>query len=127
MFRVLGPILLLIFLTSCRPAQSNPTPGIWAGQTDFGTFTFTIDSSGTHIEHFDYDMHTCSPTDRPGGRAFEGAVFFSPPIEIQAHTFSFLLSGAPGISFQGEFSETGEQATGIWKVGQCEGAWEITF
>ena len=116
-----------LILVGCRSSPSKPQSGIWTGETDFGTFSFTVDSSGTHILHFDYILHTCSATNQPGGRTFEGEITFSPPIEIQAGNFSFFLSGPPGINFQGEFDEKGNQATGTWKAGQCEGIWEITI
>lgn len=50
-------------------APSGPQSGDWAVDTDFGTFTFTVDASGTSVDQvaYQFSSFTCGSVTHSGG------------------------------------------------------------
>jgi len=136
---------------------SSPTPtiapslsGEWVVKADFGEFVFLVDANNTISQlNITYDNFTCEGITRSGSKritAQPGWPIINGTFSIESVTESSLgfllrpedLTGFRGTDqkqekmiIQGEFDETGRQASGTWTEvqpypgGNCSCNWEV--
>ncbi len=111
--------------TTVTTYSGPPEPGDWTSSTEFGEMGFTVSSDSTGITKmtFSFVDFLC------GGVQFSGDVTSErdTPWPITDGQFTISVYIYPwDMVFQGEFDETGKQASGTWEVTgeDCSGTWE---
>ena len=126
-FFVILVVALCLTLTACgngegssSKAATPPKSGEWLATADFGTFIFTIDSSGSAIEKINYSFTSlkCANMVHSGG---VGSTFGQPP-QITNGEFTLDFNAGDPMStvkeiltITGKFDSNGEAASGTWE------------
>ncbi len=135
-------MVVSIILTGCAPAlppeepelppeepELPPTalskPGEWAGQTEFGKLVFTVAPDSTGISkislHFEGEFK-CGGSSVSDGQATVEKLDDVWPITNGQFSAEFsLLKGLWNVVIEGEFDQTGTQASGTWEISSGEG------
>ena len=103
-------LCLAVLTTGCEPDAATSTSartGRWQGQTEFGTFSFTVCASGRRITGYMLEYTTGGQTQALGG-----------DIELLVGEEGDFDLGAPeaGVAFSGRFSADGRRASGLWEI-----------
>jgi hypothetical protein len=103
-------LCLAASIAGCAAGGDNPREarsGSWRGETEFGSFSFTVCQGGRKITDYTLEYTVGgSPMllmDRSG------------EVLISDNAFD-LSSPDAGVTFRGQFSEDGKSASGLWKV-----------
>jgi hypothetical protein len=131
-------IVLILSLSGCKNNPTTPTttttsttttpippkPGDWTTTTAFGSFDFTVDAASTSITQIKLNFSNW--------HGISGSVIVSqsPPWSITNRSFKseFSIAGNQQWTIEGTFEQSGDKASGTWKViisGQTEsGTWQ---
>ena len=102
--------------------SSPPTPGEWTASTEFGELGFTVTSGSTGIAEISVSFvaFECGGTQMSGGVSVEDSSTW--PITDGQFTVDVFISPWD-VVIEGEFDETGTQASGTWEIDGCSGTW----
>ena len=124
---LMGLALMALLLSGCGPSAPPETrAGEWEAITDFGEFTFTVDSSGTTITSIEYSFQSCSDAIISGSVTFSGTIDLREGLPIEDGKFTLEVGGVTSMEFDGKFSRDGTRASGSWTAGACSGKWTST-
>jgi hypothetical protein len=107
-------------------SSANPKPGKWVGSADFGSFSFTVNPSGTGVPYvyYTFNNYGCSGVTHSGsiGNGQETG-WDGEPIKNGQFTFT-----GSTMTITGTFEASGTTATGTWNYPECStsGTWTAT-
>ena len=113
--RVLLAVALLCLaacIAACASGSDNPTQaraGTWRGETEFGSFSFTVCEGGRRITAYTLEYTT-------GGTTQALALGGGNEVQIDKEDAFDLSTPEAGVTFRGQFSEDGKSASGVWEI-----------
>ncbi len=99
-------------IAGCSSGSDNPTQarsGTWRGETEFGSFSFTVCEGGRKITAYTLEYTT-------GGTTQALAHGGGDEVLIDKEGAFDLSTPEAGVTFRGQFSEDGKRASGVWEV-----------
>ena len=104
-------LCLAACLVGCDAVAENPREtrsGTWQGDTEFGSFSFTVCEGGRRITDYMLEYKVGESPMLSQGSSGE--------VLIDDDNAFDLSTPEAGITFRGQFSEDGKSATGVWEV-----------
>ena len=109
-------------VAGCASSSDNPTQaraGTWRGETEFGSFSFTVCEGGRKITAYtlEYTRNGTTQALALGG---------GDEVLIDKEGAFDLSTPEAGVTFRGKFSKDGSSASGVWEVagGTVSEAWD---
>ena len=99
-------------IAGCASGSDNPTQartGTWHGETEFGSFSFTVCEGGRRITAYTLEYTT-------GGTTQALALGGGDEVQIDKEDAFDLSTPEAGVTFRGQFSEDGKSASGVWEI-----------
>jgi len=116
--KTLLPLLCLAAcLAACGSGSDNPLQarsGTWRGETEFGSFSFTICEGGRKITAYTLDY-------RVGNAVKLLTLGGSPEVLIGDDGAFDLSTPEEGVTFRGRFAAGGKSVRGLWEVAPPDG------
>lgn len=129
----LKALIILGLMLVSTTSYAQPITGEWNASTDFGNFSFIVNSSGTHITNITYNFSdwrcgsvtkngTISTGKDPGWPISEGQFTIENSIGLPFENHTMTIDGT--------FNEAGNRASGTWNAvisgNTCQGNWTST-
>lgn len=103
-------LCLAASIAACASVADNPREtrsGTWRGETEFGSFSFTVCEGGRKITDYRLEYTVGGTQMLSIGKSGE--------VLIDDNTFD-LSAPEAGVTFHGQFGEDGKSARGFWEV-----------
>jgi len=129
LLKVFCTMLIISLLSVCGRLTAQPIGGDWSCSTDFGNFTFTVNSEGTRINKLIFEATNWQCGNTSG--SFTTTIEWPEPNgwSITDNQFHIdRVSSGEGWIVSGTFNQTGTEASGTWSYANgwgtvCTGNW----
>ena len=99
-------------IAGCASGSDNPTQsrvGTWRGETEFGSFSFTVCEGGRKITAYTLEYTT-------GGATQALALGGGDEVLVDKEGTFDLSAPEAGVVFRGQFNQDGKSASGVWEI-----------